>query len=269
VDTIGQRRREGRKRSAFFDGDATAQQKHQPRLPIRRFSSLSSSVTSSCSSFNTVDLEEDRQPQTSQTASSKPKQSRRSVRFGSINTVRTYNVTFGDHPWCEAYPISLDWDYVENVQLQQQEDDDDADADGMCTFDGNTCKKKFLHRRSLEERKSLLMEVAGYTERQLEDWQREEDLRRSIEKQQEKQREYYDLQQSSSTTSWFCGTNYYYDDNGYDIQEEILESCKQQDSDRSGGGDNKGGGKSGGLTRVKSVDACLSRVLNTIVNAAA
>jgi len=111
------------------------------------------------------------------------------VRFAEYIEVRTYNVILGDHPWCEdGYAIELGNDVL-SIDYQHK-----------------YYQHSLLHRRSYLERKSLLIAVGGYTEKELKD----------------------QLNNNSDIINISCG-----------------------------------------LSRVRSVDSCLSHVLNTIANAAA
>jgi hypothetical protein len=78
-------------------------------------------------------------------------QERRSVRFEQHIEIRTYSIILGDHPWCEdGYSIELGNDVL-----------------SVDRIDLNDSPSK-LHHRSFVERKQLLIDVGGYTEKELE-----------------------------------------------------------------------------------------------------
>jgi hypothetical protein len=85
-----------------------------------------------------------------------------SVRFASSLDVRTFSVILGDHPWCEDdLPIELGWEYN-----MKQVEDDNQDTNSISYH--NQLPTSSPSRLSYLERKNLLINVAGYTKKELE-----------------------------------------------------------------------------------------------------
>lgn len=229
-------RKRRRPRSSFFDDgfeDVVANSGGANRRSSYSSSSLSYSNSIICS-LSTVGFDDDQQQQ---------QQQRKRVRFADKKEIRTYNIVLGNHDWCEdGYAIECGNDVLSV---------DYADASN------NYSSSSRLHRRSYLERKYLLIEVGGYTENQLED-------------------EVFELKQhDNNNTIW-------HDDNDYDGEYDndinfynqnlnvgLTSGYYYDDDDIHCHNNSNNKNLSVGLFRVKSIDSCLSRVLNTIANAAA
>ncbi|GKY92272.1 hypothetical protein MPSEU_000198300 [Mayamaea pseudoterrestris] len=94
---------------------------------------------------------------------------RKSVRFSDIK-VREYNRTIGDHPEAAGYPITLDWEYVENA------------ATPLDVYEKERPVKRRNLRLSNVTRKNLLINVFQVDEAEL---QRADSEVKRIRKQRE------------------------------------------------------------------------------------
>ena len=120
------------------------------------------------------------------TLSTKPK-----VQFSTVQ-VRDYAIVLGDHPYCEMYPLSLDWNYVEILTTTMDDFEENhrrripnenkvfspvvarkiiKKGKGMSNMVNVRARKL-----SVMERMSLLIEFTGYTSQQLYQLERKRQL---------------------------------------------------------------------------------------------
>jgi hypothetical protein len=122
--------RRRRNRSTFYDSNDIESNSNNTNCAIEDDASLSSGSTKQ---------------------SHQSQDKRRSVRFEQHIEIRTYSIILGDHPWCEdGYSIELGNDVL-----------------SVDRIDLNDSPSQLRHR-SFRERKQLLIDVGGYTEKELE-----------------------------------------------------------------------------------------------------
>jgi hypothetical protein len=105
-------------------------------------------LSSSCSSV-------DSEISSSSTLSSK---SCKCVSFAPFVQVREYAVVVGDHPFCQALPLSLDWKYTEEQSV---------DYSSQSRRHGPQLRLTYYERRNI-------LRVAGYTEADLRQAERQQ-----------------------------------------------------------------------------------------------
>jgi hypothetical protein len=131
--------RRGRNRSTFYDSnDIESNNNNNSNDAVKDDEEAMRSLVDSSST-------------SSITKQSQSQGRRRSVRFEQHIEIRTYSIILGDHPWCEdGYSIELGNDVlsVDRININ--------DAPSQ------------LHHRSFLERKQLLIDVGGYSEKELE-----------------------------------------------------------------------------------------------------
>ena len=156
-------------------GRKTNEKRLSKSLSMISLSSSSSSVTTSASSL-----------------SKHPKRRRRDgVRFAEHMSVRTYSILLGDHPFCEdGLAIELGWEYDSyagqslpmTILTDSRNRDDrqqrhpnehgetETNEDECCTqyCNNKPGRGERCPRRSQEDRKRLLLEVAGCSEKELD-----------------------------------------------------------------------------------------------------
>ena len=116
------------------------------------------------------------------------------VQFSTVQ-VRDYDVTLGDHPYCDMYPLSLDWKYTDAFTTTT----DDFEANhrrhvpnetrvfspvvarkilkkGKGVNNNNNMVQVRARKLSVMERMSLLIEFAGSTSQQLYQLERKRQL---------------------------------------------------------------------------------------------
>eukprot|EP00536_Pseudo-nitzschia_multiseries_P014879 jgi/Psemu1/311497/fgenesh1_kg.782_\ len=125
-----------------------------------------------CTSRRTAATATATTPSTAATAFSTPTQSRKKkpyrIRFASRVEIRTHSVILGDHPWCEdGLSLDLGWDYNDSVVDIARSSKDNKHSRRR-NESSNRNSNSSPHRRSYLERKRVLLEVGGYTERELQ-----------------------------------------------------------------------------------------------------
>ena len=159
-------------------GRKTNEKRLSKSLSMISLSSSSSSVTTSSSSSSSI--------------SKHPKRRRRDgVRFAEHMSVRTYSILLGDHPFCEdGWAIELGWEYDSYAgkplpmtrltdsrnrgdrqqRYPNEHGEKETNEDECCTKHCNNKpgRGELCPRRSQEDRKRLLLEVAGCSEKELD-----------------------------------------------------------------------------------------------------
>jgi hypothetical protein len=117
----------------------------------------------------------------------------RSVGFSTV-TIREYSITLGDHPLCEMYPITLDWeftslddvsvdDFESNYRRNLPKETEQSPIRNKLISSGTGSRRGIKARRlTVSERMSLLIESTGLSSQQLFQQER----RRQLVVQEEK-----------------------------------------------------------------------------------
>jgi len=249
--------RRRRPRSTFFDGDnnntaadfeavlgkntntptTTSSDNNNSFSAVVEFDSEEELMVSNPAQQNLQHLPGKRKQRSSSSLSSSSSSSSRQqqfpprcVTFAPYDELRTYTIVLGEHPWCEdGLAIALGDNYRVSLRPASQQQ-----------------PRSVLHRRDYFERKELLLTLGGYTE---------QELRVTMLHVKHAQQEQLFQQYACS----------YYDD---ECENEYAYNNSSSSSNNNNN-NNRTTQLTVGLTRVQSIDSCLSRVLNTIANAAA
>jgi hypothetical protein len=99
---------------------------------------------------------------------------KRSVSFSDTMHVRTHSIVMGDHPCCRQLALELGWEHDDGslvdmeryhkVKRSKNNNNNNTNID----IDHNHKKKKLARRRPYLERKSMLKEVGGMTEEDID-----------------------------------------------------------------------------------------------------
>lgn len=93
--------------------------------------------------------------------------------------IRDYDVTLGNHPYCEMYPLSLDWEYVESLNIPVDDYEDTyrrhvpkvTKVVSPIVFRKSNKRNSTVNirarRLSVTDRMSLILEFTGLTSQQL------------------------------------------------------------------------------------------------------
>ena len=113
---------------------------------------------------------------------------RRTVHFSNVH-VREYDITLGDHPIADAYPLSLDWSYGTDQKYRIDEFQGKCnvitESESDCSSSNNNfsfcrpsermkmTKHHSLNRLDVIDRRSRLANVMGITYEKLDSMERE------------------------------------------------------------------------------------------------
>lgn len=168
---------------------------------------------------------------------------RRKVHFGDVQ-IQEYNVTLGDHPCVDQFPISLDWDHTSVLTMKLS----DYEGSRLQRISSKCHRRRGPHVLSPMERRMRLSIVAGISAADLQQREQERLEQQCMERLQALDSvddfDYYEDEDdgvaedtSLSEKQWFSDLEidtYDYYDIDYDDDESILDDEEENDENFNG-----------------------------------